>query len=103
MICSPSMSRPPPRVAITGRCRRGKCSSSRTILHLCKAALEATGRSPHRSSLTTVAHFEGRHRFKGPEAFSKPPPLLESMGGVASFEHLGLALSGCRGLQRLTL
>ncbi|ESL09638.1 hypothetical protein TRSC58_02639 [Trypanosoma rangeli SC58] len=46
---------------------------------------------------------DGRHRFKGPEVVSNPPLSLESMGGVASFEQLGLTLSGCRELQRLTL
>ncbi|RNF26909.1 putative leucine-rich repeat protein (LRRP) [Trypanosoma conorhini] len=46
---------------------------------------------------------DGRRRFKGTEAFVKPPPSLETIGGVESFAQLGLALSGCRGLRRLTL
>ncbi|KAF8304393.1 hypothetical protein TcBrA4_0047640 [Trypanosoma cruzi] len=46
---------------------------------------------------------EGRRRFKGTETFRTPLSSRKSIGGVVSFEQLGLALSGCRELGRLSL
>lgn len=46
---------------------------------------------------------DGRRRFKGTEACRTSLPAFESTGGVAAFERLGAALSGCRELRRLSL